>query len=337
MDYIKVASVCILNDNNEILICKRKSGRLANKFEFPGGKVEPNELIENTCVREIKEELDLNIKVIKYIDSIKYSYQKDIDGFDLNINLSVFLSRIKSGEIKLSDHIEYHFVSYKDLDKYDFSKADRLLFETIKKEVIVELIKCDIKNLFSNDHSGHDYNHTLRVYNNALLLLKDIKWDEFKTKLIALLHDADDKKLFKTVNNENARNILNKYDLLDESIIDDINNISYNGNGKNIPKSIEGKIVQDADRLDALGAIGIARCFEYGGANNRKMYDDNIKPKDYLDEKDYHHNNSTTINHFYEKLFKLKDLMNFEISKKEAVRRTEYMKGFIEEFYKEIK
>ena len=336
MKYIEVVSAVILNKKNEILICKRKDKLLDTKYEFPGGKQELNESLKDAIKREIKEELNIDIKVDRYIGSVYDEYTKNIDNIDLNIHLHAFICRINDGSIILNNHSDSRFVSYNELNNYDFAYADRLLFDQIKKELVIENIITDLEELFISDHSGHDLKHTLRVLSNSLDIANNIRCDIFRVKLIALLHDADDKKLFNTINNFNARNILSKYSLMDESIIDDINNISFKGSGKTVPKSIEGKIVQDADRLDALGAIGIARTFEYGGAHNRMMYDDNIKPRDKIDESNYYQDNQTTINHFYEKLFKLDNLMNFEYSKKIAKDRIKFMKEFLNEFYQEI-
>ena len=203
---------------------------------------------------------------------------------------------------------------------------------------IIESIKKDVESLFNKDSSGHDYFHTLRVFNNALNISKTMRCNTYIISLSALLHDVDDPKLFNTVNYKNARDIMSKYDIdleTQETIIEIIKNISFKGDGKSKPSSLEGQIVQDADRLDALGAIGIARAFAYGGSHNRKMYDPNIKPTTFKDEKDYHSSKGTTINHFYEKLLKLEDLMNTKEAKDIAHKRTTYLKEFLNEFFDE--
>ena len=337
MNYLDVVSAVILNDKNEILICKRKDKLLDSKYEFPGGKKEKNESLASAIKREIKEELNVDKKLDSYIGSVYHEYKKDIDNIDLNIHLHVYLCRITNGNLHLNNHYESKYVEIDELYNYDFAYADTLLFSKIKDEFKIQNIIQDLKELYSNIHSGHDLKHTLRVLYNSLDIAKSIECDLKRVKLIALLHDADDPKIFNTINNDNARYILSKYELLDDSIIEDINDISFKGNGKTIPKTIEGKIVQDADRLDALGAIGIARTFEYGGAHNRMMYDEGTKPREDLSIDEYHNDNQTTINHFYEKLLKLGDLMNFEVSKKIGYKRIEFMKKFLDEFYDEIK
>jgi uncharacterized protein len=183
-----------------------------------------------------------------------------------------------------------------------------------------------VKSKLQHEPSGHDYLHAMRVYNNAILLMDD----EVKREVVlisCLIHDLIDHKLEEKykANNEEIISVLEKADMNQEDIqqvFDIINNISYSKG--NIPSSIEGKIVQDADRLDALGAIGIARTFSFGGKNNRLIYSE-----DTVDGED-------SVSHFYQKLFKLKDLMNTEKGYKEAVKRTGYMKEFMKKFYEEV-
>ncbi len=213
-----------------------------------------------------------------------------------------------------------------------------IIQECSMKEEVIELIKKEVKSLFLNDYSGHDYFHTERVYRNALLLTDKIPCNKDLVILSSLLHDVDDPKLFTTTNNQNARNIMSKYSIspnVIEEVIKIINKISFKGSGKDVPSSIEGKIVQDADRLDALGAIGIARAFAYGGHHNRKMYDTEEVPVLNRDEKTYHQSKGTTINHFYEKLLLLKDLMNTTYAKEIAEKRTKVMEEFLKEFIEE--
>ncbi len=206
--------------------------------------------------------------------------------------------------------------------------------EKIKKLLIEE----KIKKIFSSDFTGHDFEHTKRVYNNALMISQEIACNQEIIMLASLLHDVDDAKIFNTLNNQNARQIMKELNIDDkivEEVIQIINKISFKGTGKDVPDSIEGKIVQDADRLDALGAIGIARAFAYGAVKKRKMYDEKILPNCNLTEENYHREDGTTVNHFYEKLFLLKDLMNTTIAKQIAIERTKIMEAFLEEFVKE--
>lgn len=156
--------------------------------------------------------------------------------------------------------------------------------------------------------------------------------------IAALLHDADDIKIFGTKNYENARQIMTDCHLtadIIERVIDVIREISFKGTKTTVPESIEGKIVQDADRLDAMGAIGIARAFAYGGNHNRPIHIPDYQPITDMSETEYRNNKGTTINHFYEKLLLLKDMMNTDCAKSIAGKRDKYMREFLKEFQDE--
>ena len=183
-----------------------------------------------------------------------------------------------------------------------------------------------IKDYFKNESSGHDYFHTLRGYKIATHIAKKEKANEDIVQLAALLHDVDDYKLSKNTykNKDNARKFLEDNNLEENKInliCKIIDEISFKGTDSITPTSLEGKVVQDADRLDAIGAIGIARCFTFGGHHNRVMYDPEVTPNLSMNETEYRNHVSTTLNHFYEKLFKLKDLMNTTTAKKMAISR----------------
>jgi len=193
-----------------------------------------------------------------------------------------------------------------------------------------------VKEFFKNDFTGHDYAHTKRVYQIALKIARAEKADEYIVGLAALLHDVDDYKLSNTSRNkDNAKNFLRTNNVTEttiKKIIKIIDQVSFKGNNSVIPDSIEGKCVQDADRLDAIGAIGIARCFSYGGSNQREMYNPEILPCLNLGEREYYNHKSTTLNHFYEKLLLLKDMMNTDTAKELAQKRHTFMQKFLEEF-----
>ena len=172
-----------------------------------------------------------------------------------------------------------------------------------------------IEELFANDHGGHDAGHSKRVYHNALMLAdREPNCNRLVVSLAALLHDADDHKIFQTENNQNTRSFLEKQQvdgMQIEQICKVINGVSFSKNKGIRPDTPEGKIVQDADRLDAMGAIGIARTFAFGGERGRSLED--------------------SIQHFYDKLLLLKDEMNTEAGKEIAKARHDFMLGFLEE------
>lgn len=198
-----------------------------------------------------------------------------------------------------------------------------------------------IKSIFSGDSSGHDYYHTIRVYKLATKIAKQENADVKIVQLAALLHDVDDIKLspdtyvtkknavdFMTINKIDGKRI--------EAVCKIIDEVSFAGTDSVVPDTIEGKCVQDTDRLDAIGAIGIARTFAYGGSKGRRIHDLDIKPMTNMNKADYNQNhNSTSINHFYEKLLLLKDIMNTETAKKMAMHRQAVMKEYLVEFMAE--
>lgn len=194
-----------------------------------------------------------------------------------------------------------------------------------------------VRNTFRDDYSGHDYFHSLRVYKMAARLAEQENADLQTVQLAALLHDVDDIKLSPEtyVNKDKAVGFLRKHGISEamiNTICKIIGEVSFKGTDSTAPDTIEGKCVQDADRLDAMGAIGIARAFAYGGNHHRIIYDPEIKPTLNMDGDEYQSHVSTTINHFYEKLFQLKDLMNTETAKKIAEQRENYMRIYISEF-----
>ena len=194
-----------------------------------------------------------------------------------------------------------------------------------------------VKERFSEEYSGHDYWHALRVYRLASKIAKKEKADLFTVQLAALLHDVDDIKISPDTHEKksNAVSFMRKNGLEEDAIARIcriINEVSFAGDDSVIPQWIEGKCVQDADRLDAIGAIGIARAFTYGGNHNRTLYDPAEKPEKNMTKEKYQCHISTTINHFYEKLFHLKEMMNTSFAKEIAERRDKIMHDFIEEF-----
>lgn len=207
------------------------------------------------------------------------------------------------------------------------------------EQTIQEAIKF-VKSIFQNDFSGHDYYHSMRVYRTALKIAKAEKADFEIVALAALLHDVDDQKLSpQTAKKKNhAVSFMLGQNVPENAIIQIckiIDEVSFKGTASVQPSTIEGKCVQDADRLDALGAIGIARTFAYGGNHNRAIYDPELPPQLAMNQEEYQNNKSSSLNHFYEKLFLLKELMNTKTGRTIAESRTQYMKQFVDEFLHE--
>ncbi|WP_348824929.1 HD domain-containing protein [Flavobacterium aestuarii] len=199
-----------------------------------------------------------------------------------------------------------------------------------------------VKEKLENAEGGHDWFHIQRVYKNALLIASGETCDETVVKLGALLHDIADSKFHdgdETVGPKVAREFLEKEGASEDTIahvVQIIDNISFKGgNNEKTFSSIELDIVQDADRLDAIGAIGIARAFNYGGFKNRAMHNPQISPNLSMTKEEYKNSQAPTINHFYEKLLLLKDKMNTHTGKEIAQKRHDYMQGFLAQFYAE--
>lgn len=207
-------------------------------------------------------------------------------------------------------------------------------------EQIINKTIAFVKEQLTNAEGGHDWFHIERVYKNALLISKTEPVDTFVVALGALLHDIADSKFNngdETIGPKMARQFLFELDTdstIIEHVVNIIENISFKGgHEKQTFKSPELDVIQDADRLDAIGAIGIARCFNYGGFKNRPLYNPDIKPNLNMTKEEYKTSKGPTINHFYEKLLLLKDKMNTKTAKKIALQRHHYMESFLEQFY----
>ena len=211
-------------------------------------------------------------------------------------------------------------------------------------EIVVETIAF-VKETLKEAEGGHDWFHIQRVYSNAEQIARGEDVDLLVVSLGALLHDIADAKFHngdESVGPRIAKRFLDALGVGQDTIahvVNIINNISFknslSNNGQPKFDSKELQIVQDADRLDAMGAIGIARAFNYGGFKNREMYNPDIAPNLNLTKEEYKTSKAPTINHFYEKLLLLKDQMNTATGKKMAEERHAYMLGFLKQFYKE--
>jgi uncharacterized protein len=208
--------------------------------------------------------------------------------------------------------------------------------ETVNKTIVF------VKKKLENAEGGHDWFHIERVFKNAVSISDNEVCDVTVVKLGALLHDIADSKFHggdETIGPKIAREFLKSNDVDEATIqhvINIIENISFKGG--NVPKQFSSKeldIVQDADRLDAIGAIGIARTFNYGGFKNRPLYNPKIAPNLHMSKEEYKNSEAPTLNHFYEKLLLLKDKMNTETGKKLAQERHHFMEKFLSQFYAE--
>ena len=199
-----------------------------------------------------------------------------------------------------------------------------------------------VKQKLENAEAGHDWFHIERVFKNALLIAQHEECDIEIVKLGALLHDIADSKFNggdETIGPRIAREFLESQKIAEpkiQHVVAIIENISFKGG--NFEKKFNSKeleIVQDADRLDAIGAIGIARTFNYGGFKNRQLYNPNIPPKMNMSKEEYKNSVAPTLNHFYEKLLLLKDKMNTKTGKELAINRHRFMENFLAQFYAE--
>lgn len=199
-----------------------------------------------------------------------------------------------------------------------------------------------VKEKLKGAEAGHDWYHIERVWKLAKKIAETEECNLEVVELAALLHDIADPKFHdgdETLALKVSREFLesqNTAEEIIENVLFIIKNISFK-NRNDVPQNlpVELKIVQDADRIDAIGAIGIARTFNFGGFKNNLMYDPEIKPKLNMSKEEYKKSNGTTVNHFYEKLLLLKDLMNTQKGKEIASERHDYMLQFLDQFYKE--
>tara|TARA_R110002050_G_scaffold77636_14_gene165709 strand:- start:4100 stop:4762 length:663 start_codon:yes stop_codon:yes gene_type:complete len=214
---------------------------------------------------------------------------------------------------------------------------------TISEAQLIESTINFVKTELKNAEGGHDWFHIERVYKNTLSIAKHEDVNTTVVTLAALLHDIADSKFHngdETIGSRKASEFLLSKNV-DSEIIEHVTQIIDNMSFKNTFDlntsftSKEMEVVQDADRLDAIGAIGIARCFNYGGFKDRALYNPDIKPNLNMTKAEYKNSNAPTINHFYEKLLLLKDQMNTKTGKRMALERHNYMKGFLKQFYAE--
>lgn len=197
-----------------------------------------------------------------------------------------------------------------------------------------------VRGKLAHDFSGHDWWHIDRVRNNAVTIAREENADVFLCELTALLHDITDEKL--VCDELQAKQQLKEWlaaeklsSLRIDQVLEIISTMSFKGGSRPPMTTLEGQIVQDADRLDAIGAVGISRVFAYAGAKGRSIHDPTVMPRESMSKEEYRSGHDTAINHFYEKLLKLKQLMNTEYGKQMAEQRHTFMEQYLEQFYGE--
>lgn len=226
--------------------------------------------------------------------------------------------------------------------KEPFKNQHFFKYTTMTQLDIINKTIVFVKDQLKNAEGGHDWFHIQRVYKNALLIANHEDCNVQIVQLGALLHDIADSKFHngdETIGPKVAKDFLEKENVdagTIEHVLKIIENVSFNGgNFKKQFQSKELEIVQDADRLDAIGAMGIARAFNYGGFKNRTIYNPEIAPKMNMSKEEYKKSEAPTLNHFYEKLLLLKDQMNTATGKKIAHERHKFMESFLAQFYAE--
>ncbi|HET8753274.1 MAG TPA: HD domain-containing protein [Salinimicrobium sp.] len=212
----------------------------------------------------------------------------------------------------------------------------------MNREQIIQNTEEFVKQALKDAEAGHDWFHIQRVLKNSLVIAEEEKVDLFVVKLGALLHDIADSKFHdgnENIGPEKAQGFLKSQGVEEhiiEHVVNIIRNISFKGGNTTADFfSRELAIIQDADRLDAIGAIGIARTFNYGGYKGRLLYDPEVKPNLEQTKEEYKNSKAPTINHFYEKLLLLKDRMNTKKGREMAEERHVFMQRFLKQFYEE--
>lgn len=207
-------------------------------------------------------------------------------------------------------------------------------------QTIIDETKQMVRSKLLNEGSGHDWYHIERVWKTALNLAEKEKANRFIVELAALLHDLIDDKIVSN-KNEAVKEMLYWLEGAgvsssdSEKILEIIENISFKGGNNKRLHTIEAQVVQDADRLDAIGAIGIARCFAYAGSKGTPIFDPEVSVRETMTEEEYRKGKSSAVHHFYEKLFKLKDLMNTKAAREVAEERHKFMEDYLTQFFNE--
>ena len=346
----KVGLAVIVVKDSKILMGKRIGAHGEGTWSFPGGHIEWNESFEDCAIRETREEAGIEITNLRFA----YTTNDCMHSDDKHYVTIFMLADHASGEPRICEPDKCEGWEWHDWDEMPsprFLPIDNLIDSgfsigddglTPNQRVVIKKTKIFVKETLKNAESGHDWWHIYRVWKNAKGILKTEKADSFIVQLAALLHDIADSKFHNNdleIGPRVASEFLKELQV-DAPVVDQVAKIIRSGSFKGAGTddsmtTIEGKIVQDADRLDALGAIGVARAFSYDGKKDREMYNPDQPPVMHKTFEQYSKNKGHTINHFYEKLLLLKDRMNTTAGKTIAEKRHEYMEEFLNQFYRE--
>lgn len=346
----KVGLAVIIFKDGKVLMGKRKGDHGGGFWAPPGGHIEWKESFEECAARETREEAGIEIQNIKFVHATN-DFHRDKDEHYVTVFM---IADYDSGDVQNCEQDKcegWHWKDWDDLPQPLFHPVESFLASgfvfgdddlTQDQRIAIQKTKAFVKETLKEAESGHDWWHIYRVWKTAKTILKTEKADSFIVQLAALLHDIADSKFHNhdlEIGPRVASEFLESINV-DKIVIDHVAQIikagSFKGAGADDNMaSREGAIVQDADRLDALGAIGIARAFSYGGKKDREMYNSEQSPIMHKNYEEYATRQSHTINHFYEKLLLLKDKMNTETGKRMAQERHVFLETYLEQFYKE--
>lgn len=346
----KVGVAVIVKKEEKILIGKRIGAHGSSTWSFPGGHLEWTESWEDCAIREVREEAGTEINDVRFLYATN-----DVMYADGKHYVTIFMvADLISGEPRVCEPdkcLGWEWAEWDDMPEPRFLPIDNLLDAGIspypqvltpEQQQVVNKTKEYVRARLEGDTGGHDWLHCYRVWKTAKTIAKQETCDHFIVELAALLHDISD---YKSNGGDTEAGPRIAKEWLDachvdaktgDSVADIIRTISFKGaRVDDTMRSIEGKIVQDSDRLDAMGAIGIGRAFAYGGSIGRAMHDPNIEPVLHDSFDAFAKKSGTAINHFYEKLLLLKDRMKTETGKRLAQERHIFMEKFLEQFYVE--
>ncbi|MFH1767260.1 MAG: NUDIX domain-containing protein [Patescibacteria group bacterium] len=348
----KVGVAAVIIKEGKVLMGQRLNAHGADMWSFPSGHLEWNESWEECAIRETQEEAGVEIRNVRFLTATN-----DVMYADSTHYITIFMLADwadKEPQVTEPDKmVNWRWFDWDDLPEPLFYPVANLLDSGVsplpdalvqQERQIVNATKEYVSARLTGESSGHDWWHSYRVWKITKQIIKHEECDQFVAELAALLHDISDYKL-------NGGDMDAGPDLAKEwlehqkvesirinQVAEIIRTMAFKGAAEvDEMKTIEGKIVQDADRLEAIGAVGIARCFAFGGAVNQTLYDPNINPAQQQDFIAYKNKGKTTsINHFYEKLLLVKDRMKTETGKRLAQDRHQFMEAFLEQFYMEV-